>query len=195
MKVEFLEEEKIVGQVERFREKYYSNKIPVDIEGIIEVKLEIEIRPEIGIREHCDSDALITSDFKVVVVDNEMYLDSRYDNRLRFSLAHELAHLVLHKKLYSNLNINSIKDGYTLIDRLSKREYRSLEWQAHRFASHLLIPRKILKKELDILKQKISEKYPELENVNELNGYLAIDLAKKFGVSEQAVEIAIKDIS
>jgi len=196
MEVPFLKEELIIAKVRKFKQLYCGNQLPVEIEKVAEFKLGISIRPEPNMEKLCDSDALITSGFKVIFVDSHRYGDVRYDNRLRFSLAHEVGHFILHQKVYSSFQIKEIEDIYQLIERISDQSYRSLEWQASRFASHLLIPRNTLRNERDKLKSIAIRKYPKLKSINNklLDGYLAKDLSNFFGVSEDATEYALQDL-
>jgi Zn-dependent peptidase ImmA (M78 family) len=193
-KVEFVSKEDIENITKRFREKFCENNFPLEIESIIERKLNIEIVPIPGLKRVCNSDALITSNWKMIYVDNNYYLDERYENRIRFSFAHEIGHLILHKKIYEGLKIKKFEDFIQYIEYIPREQYGRLETQADIFASHLLIPRELLNKE----RQKIFKKIPELEKIkvdkSTLDPYLASPLSSIFGVSRQAVEIALKDI-
>jgi len=103
IKVPYFDKKKIEEEAENFRKKFWNNSIPVDIETIIDVKLKIYIIPILGFLRLASVDALISSDYKSIYVDKEVYLDERRHNRLRFSLAHEIGHFVLHKKVYSKI--------------------------------------------------------------------------------------------
>jgi len=87
----------IKNKADLFRTKYWDEILPVDIEKIIDVNLEINIIPLPDLEKLCNTDALITSDWKSLYIDKDLFEDERRQNRLRFSLAHEIGHLVLHK--------------------------------------------------------------------------------------------------
>ena len=89
-------------------------------------------------------DAFLRSDFSGIVVDNNEYLDDRYQNRLRFSIAHEVGHFVLHAKAYKDFGIRSAADYVNSIQKLSEKAYSALEWQANQFAGNILVPREEL---------------------------------------------------
>ncbi|MCK5061657.1 ImmA/IrrE family metallo-endopeptidase [Candidatus Parcubacteria bacterium] len=189
-KAPFISNEDIKGQADLFRKKYWGDIIPVEIEIIIEGKLAIEIIPVPGLKRQCNADAFISSDWKSVSVDNEKYMDESYYNRLRFSIAHEIGHLALHKNLYKDLKICSLDDFRSFQNDVPGNQYGYIETQANKFASYFLIPRNKLAKERAL----IIRAYDEIADydINLINSYIATPLGKKFGVSAEAMEIALK---
>lgn len=210
---------KIEEIVEQFRAKFYNNTVPVDIEYIIEIKMKISIWPIPDFLKHTGTDALITSDWTTIYVDRNEYMDERFLNRLRFSLAHEIAHLVLHKTIYESFGITNHSDYQRLYEDIPQEKYGYLETQANKFANYLLVPRQVLKiaakKELikseENLKKIIKEGLEiskKLSNINgkdiekayknidreTLNSYMAIPLSSIFNVSEDVIAIALNDI-
>lgn len=187
----FIDYKLIKEKADAFRKKYCGNIIPVDIEKTIE-KIGIDIIPIPNLERLCNTDAFIASDWKSIQVDNEKYMDDRYYNRLRFSLAHELGHLLLHKLLYASLAILNLEDYYRFLSEVSGIEYSKIETQANKFAGFLLIPREILKIERSNILKKY---YDELKSIDakQVNSYIAGQLAKKFGVSPEAMEIALNN--
>ena len=103
----YLDNFSIEKKAEMFRNKFWNNTIPVDIENIIDVKLKIFVVPVPEFLNLVSIDALITSDWKSIYVDRDEYLDERRHNRLRFSLSHEIGHLVLHIFTCSKKSLNS----------------------------------------------------------------------------------------
>lgn len=184
----------IEQKVEDFRESFWSNTIPVEMENIIELKLKISIIPIPGFLRRTSMDALITSDWKYIYVDNDEYLNGRRYNRLRFSLAHEIGHFVMHKHVYNSFEIKTSEDYYKLYKNIPEQQYGYLEHHANKFASYLLIPRKILAVEME--KELENKNDPRLRRIDRsaLNCYLAKPLAKIFEVSEEAVRIALSDL-
>jgi hypothetical protein len=83
--------EKIRDFVEDLRTTYVNPRdlIPVPIEEIIEFQLNITVRPEWGLRERTDVEALLLADLKTIIVDNTLYYNKHYVKRIRFTLAHE----------------------------------------------------------------------------------------------------------
>lgn len=185
----------IEEKVEIFRKEFWNNTVPVEIEEIIELKLGIDLAPILGFLKVTNMDALITSDWRCIYVDYNEYLDERRCNRLRFSLAHEIGHYAIHKQIYNNFRIKTQEDYKKLYKDIPAQQYGYLESQANKFASYLLIPRKVLAIEME--KELKNKNDPRFEKVDrqKLNSYLAIPLSKIFKVSEEALEIALKDIT
>lgn len=196
IKVPFLKNTQIKSKAELFRKKFWDDSIPVDIEYITDVKLKLDIVPTKGLQEQCDTDALIGSNWQLVYIDHDRYLDNRYQNRLRFSLAHEMGHFVLHKGIYSGFKIKGLKDFRRLLEQIPSEQYGYLEVQANKFANYLLVPRERLISE----KNKVFKKYKNLSKIREvadkktLNSYLTVPISKIFGVSESVIEIALNEL-
>ena len=186
IKIPFIEKEEIKRKADLFRDKFWNDSIPIDIEKIIDVKLRIDIitLPNLG-------DAFISSDWKSIYVDQNKYLNG-IQNRLRFSLAHEIGHFILHKDIYNSFKITSFEKFYQFIDKIPGEQYGFLETQANKFANFLLVPRNKLaiekKKELKDLENVISSIDQEL-----VHSYLAEPISKTFGVSSEVVEIALNE--
>lgn len=196
IKIPYLNNKKIEKEAENFRKRFWDNNIPIDIETIIDVKLKIYIIPISGFLKLASVDALISSDYKSIHVDKDVYLDERRHNRLRFSLAHEIGHFVLHKKSYSSFNIKNLEDYYKLNKNIPTKEYGYFETQANKFASYLLVPREILKiEEQKELKRKNNPSWFKELDRRTLNPYLAMPLSKIFDVSEDVITIALGDIN
>ena len=195
IKVPFLRNIQIKSKAEFFRKKFWNNSIPVDIEYIADVKLKLDIVPVKSLQEQCDTDALISSNWHLVYIDHDRYLDNRYQNRLRFSLAHEIGHFVLHKGIYNGFKIKDSKDLRRLLEQIPQEQYGYLEVQANKFANYLLVPRD----KLIIEQDKVLKKYKSLIETKgmdkkALNSYFAISISKIFGVSENVIEIALNEL-
>lgn len=190
--VPFVGDEEIKRKADNLRKKLWGNKIPVDVEKIIEIKLKIKIIPIPGLFKLCSVDSQISSDFASILVDQSSYLNNE-TNRIYFSLAHELGHYVLHKDLFISLKIKSIDDVFAFVKNIPEKQYSFLETQANKFASHFLLPREILFN----IRKEIVEKYNELKSINDrvINSYIAGSVAKKFEVSPSAAELALNDLN
>lgn len=190
--VPFIGNKEIKRKADLFRKRYWGDIVPVNIEIIIEKKLSIEIIPRPGLRLQCNTDAFISSDWKNVFVDNDKYMDDSYYNRLRFSIAHEIGHMILHKRLYQDLKIKSMENFRNFLIEVPGKQYGYIETQANKFANYFLIPRNILINE----RQAILSEHKDILAINakQLNGYIATPLSKKFGVSAEAMEIALSEL-
>jgi hypothetical protein len=191
--IPLLNNSRINERVCLFRKKIESVSVPVEIEDIIEIKLKIDIIPLPSLQKLCDTDALITSDWKSILVDDERFSDDRYKNRLRFSLAHEIGHFILHRDIYTDFKIKNVEGFYRFIEEVPQEEYGYLETQANKFASYLLLPRDRLLVEKKRLIKKSGEGLKNIDRKT-INSYLAVPVSKIFGVSEKAAEIALNDV-
>lgn len=91
--------------------------------------------------------------------------------RQRFTLAHELAHFLIHRDVIDRL-------GGTLTDNVLYRSGapESIEYEANRLASQIVMPEPALQEAFSKYGEQISESMVEL-------------LAEQFGVSKAAMEI------
>ena len=187
----FISPEEIHRHAESFRKQYWGEKaLPIDILSIVESDLRLEIRPIKNLRSECDTDALLLGTNKTIIVDFDNYMDARMQNRLRFSVAHEIGHLVLHKDLFLKLNHESIKEWQEFIHNIPDREYGFIEYHAYEFAGRLLVPieplRSYLEKSVSVAKQKgLTNEY--LTGDAALS-YISSSICKKFGVSDQVIQ-------
>lgn len=196
IKVPFIGKTEIKRRAISFREKYWGNAVPVDIERIIEVDFGIDIIPVPELVRLCNTDALITSDWSAVYIDNERYLDERWHNRLQFSLAHEIGHWVLHRRLYSSFEITDLDGMYEFLDKIPGEQYGFIETQANYFASYVLVSlEKLRQARANILlmleKQGVVTK--EIQDIKMLNSYIAGPISELFGVSSQPIEILLNN--
>lgn len=173
---------KTIGQIAgKFLEKHHPQiSLPVPIEEIAEQKLKIKIIPTSKLKENYDIDGFLTSDLNAIFLDLDIYL--KYENRTRFTIAHEIGHLILHGDLFNKFNINSIEKLNTLSDKMTDEEYGWIEYQAYSFASQVLVPTTELLKEL---KNKLG-KIPTNE-MPEVFSPIAQDLLQIFQVSGEVL--------
>lgn len=118
------------------------------MERIIEMELGLTIEPITDLQRELDVDAFLKRDFSGIVVDLECFMDERFRNRFRFSLAHEIGHLALRRDLFDEYPINSIEEWKYFITGIPEEQYKYIEYQANEFAGRLLIPRNVLVEEI-----------------------------------------------
>lgn len=194
---QYLAKEEIRDKADEFRMKYWKSEIlPVDIERIIENDLILNIIPEHDIRKLLQIDAYLQSNLNSIVVDLEHYMKNSYDNRIRFSFAHEVGHFVLHKYIYNNFNFNSRVEYKDFMNEFPNEQYSYFEYQANEFAGRLLVPRERLILEIREVYEKI-RKYNSLLKKLEENPEMVLDgtiqdLCKPFGVSEYVIRIRVE---
>lgn len=177
---------------EDVRNRYWSaEKLPVDVEAIVELKLKLDIDPENNLMQKTDMEAYLRSDLRGIVVDHDHYMNEKFANRMRFSFAHELGHFFLHKDFYAMIVFESAEEWKEILLSLPDTEYRYFEYQANEFAGRLLVPREDLVHEI--------ENALELLELNNMLEYLKADpnavlsristqLSRPFGVSTEVIE-------
>lgn len=161
------------------------------MEKIVEDRLKLNIEPEHNLLSWIDMDAYLRQDLTGIVVDYDCYMQGRFQNRTRFSFAHEVGHFVLHREIYSEFPISSPEDWKDFVLNMPEREYSSFEWQANEFAGRLLVPRKRLISELEkiyniLIEQKLDKHLKK--DPNALLSRISPTLCKPFGVSPEVIE-------
>lgn len=120
--------------------------LPIPIEEIAEQKLNLRIHEQMNLKKDYDVDGFLISDLTTIFIDFNLYMN--FENRTRFTIAHEIGHFILHSELFKNLNINSVEDLNIFAANLTDEEHGWLEYQAYTFASHVLVPTQLLTNEL-----------------------------------------------
>lgn len=141
---------------------------PVNLEKICQV-FDIEIEP-------IDADDNLSGFF--VVGENQRKIigfnKSHNENRMRFTIAHELGHFQLHFKGEHKFFIDNNNHKFFRNEKSSLGEIKR-EREANAFAAALLMPISLLETELEKL-----HKQSDLKNIIKT-------LSKKFKVSEQSI--------
>ena len=92
--------------------------LPIPIEEIVELKLSIQLNTVINLKENFDIDGFIHTNFKEITLDDDMF--NRFEERSRFTIAHELGHKYLHQDIYNKFNIKD-KESYTTFQNSVER--------------------------------------------------------------------------
>ena len=199
LRCRYIKKEEIRNISEEFRSTYWkSTSVPIDMESIIERDLRLDIIPRHGISQLDKIDAYLKSDLTGIVVDITQYMDpqSRYENRLRFSFAHEIGHFVLHKYIYEEFRIDTPEEYSDFVMNFPEAEYRSFEWQANEFAGSLLVPRNRLLEEIERCKEMLKDRkliYLWDENREQVLVSMSPPLGRVFGVSDEVIERRIAE--
>lgn len=164
-----------------FLADYHSSlELPIPIEDIVELKMQIALSVIPGIKDLIGVDSFISSDFQHIVVDEFSF--TKYVERTRFSLAHEIGHLILHKDWYEKYGPENLEDYLSFYDRIDPEQYKFMEIQAHTFAGLVLVPTEPLK---DELAQRLG-KVPHMEQP-EILAPIFQDLLNTFQVSGEVM--------
>lgn len=113
---------------------------------------------------------------------------THHSNRQRFSLAHELGHLVLHDADGDRLFIDTNMRVYQRVGASTDAAYNQPdsptkpheEREANQFASALLMPEDLVRS--------------EAQSLDLLDEYDVAHLARRFGVSDQAMSIRLQQL-
>ena len=196
-KCTWIHRKELCKDADEMRSKYWQeNLLPIDMEKIIELRLGLDIEPKHGLFFRIDTEAWLKMDLTGIVVDYDRYMNEKFINRLRFSLAHELGHYFLHRDIYSSLPFSSLDDWKDFMMNVSETEYGGFEWQADEFAGRFLVPYDILetkvKESTEIIKQKNLVEFLRQEPDAVLSR-VAPFLRKEFVVSEQVIKIRVQN--
>lgn len=169
---------KRIGEIaNQFLNNYHPHlSLPIPIEEIAEQKLNLRIHEQMNLKKDYDVDGFLTSGLTTIFIDFNLYMN--FENRTRFTIAHEIGHFVLHGGLFKNLGINSIEDLNIFATKLTDEEHGWLEYQAYSFASHVLVPTQPL---INELKKRLG-RIPSLE-APEILATVTEDLLDVFQVS------------
>lgn len=189
-KAPFISQQQCWAAADQFRQQYWpSGEIPVDVLAVAEFDLDLEIRTITGLKEDADVDALLLGDWKTLIVDQQQYLDDRFINRLRFSIAHELGHYVLHKAVFDTIPRGTADEWIAFMLEMPEKEYGLLEYHANEFAGRLLVPETELKPQFEKVLLEVERKGITRNQLSDAHlSYLCIPLAKHFAVSQEVIE-------
>ena len=187
----FIEQREIWRQADDFRNRVWpSNEIQIGVLEIVEFELDLEVRPISRLKEDNDIDALLLGDWKTIVVDQVEYMDQRYANRLRFSMAHELGHYVLHQAVFQQIPRGSVQEWIEFMRDLPEKEYSFLECHASEFAGRFLVSPEALSREFEaaiLFAEQNGMPRGQLQGDAHLQ-YLAKPVSRKLGVSSSVIE-------
>jgi len=149
----------IQEKAEEFRSRYVGSihSIPVPIIEIVELILKLEPIPIPGLMERIDIDSFLTKDLKNICIDNDLYMDPRRENRLRFSYAHEIGHLILHENEIKKTTFSTPEDWIHFREDFLEDDLNWFESQANEFGGRLLVPKEKLIEEIQGFHAKIKE--------------------------------------
>ena len=175
---------------DNFRSRFWKENLPVNVMAIVEFDLNLDIVPMSSLRQDADIDALLLDDWQTIVVDMGFYMDERYQNRIRFSVAHELGHFVIHKEAFEKIPRGSPEEWLAFVRDMPEREYSFLESHAYEFAGRFLVPPQHLQEELEAaIQQTEANGFPRIQLQEDSHmQYLAKPISRRFEVSSSVIE-------
>lgn len=189
-KAPYIPQPEVWSAADEFRAKYWKGDLPVDVMGIAEFDLDLDIVPMSNLRQDADIDALLLDDWQTLVVDQGYYLDDRYQNRIRFSVAHELGHYVMHRTAFQKIPRATAEEWIAFTLEIPEREYSFLESHANEFAGRFLVPPEELRAEFQEAIRQVEQSGLPREKLREDSQmqYLAKPIARRFEVSSSVIE-------
>jgi hypothetical protein len=194
-KAPYLSKDKIWEEADEFRAAVWpSAAIPIDVMEIVEFTLGMEFRTVSSLRSDDDIDALLLKDWKTIVVDQGLFMDDRYSNRLRFSIAHELGHYVLHKTLFDEIPLTTPEEWVCFMRDIPQKEYSFIEYHAYEFAGRFMVPPDALRRELEAAIVLVEGNgLPRISLTEDSHlAYIATGIAKSFDLSSGVIERRLK---
>ena len=162
-----------------FLDYYHSGgTIPIPIEEIVELDMKIHLISVPNLKKDFGIVAFINSTFDTITIDD--YVFEHFEERARFSIAHEIGHIQLHEKIYREMDIQTIEEYLLFQDSMKNQTYSLLERQANDFAGAVLIPGQTLSDRVDICNR--AEQRVEAFR----------QLPERFKVSPEALKIQIE---
>jgi Zn-dependent peptidase ImmA (M78 family) len=183
---------------EKARSDYYGlidSRLPLNVELYAEKK-GVTIVPKNGLQNLMRIDAYLAFNGQTMYVDEERFFDKsgRHENRIRFSIAHELGHKELHMIKLAVPQKFGIDDVIRFQDNFPVKLHGQLEDEANEFAGSFLVPTNDL---LYFCKKKIEDNLELLRDnpsitVRQLLLANSDLIGREFGVSGQVIEIRIR---
>lgn len=192
--IQYLPYKQISQRAEEFLLRYHpSRQLPIPIEEIVEFKLGVDIVPVPNLQRDFEIEGFTSSDLETVYVDQ--FILSERPARYRFTLAHEVGHIILHKKIFREINISSIKSWKNFVELVDPQDYSALEFQGYAFGGLILVPspdlKKLMERNLPMIKHLIRISKARNIDRNQYLDYakekLAQELAPIFDVSTEVI--------
>jgi len=158
---------------------------PIDVEKICDIlKIKIVETIDMELLDKIGSISFANNRPKIWLNPAE----NNYENRRRFTIAHEIGHYILH--LDKNEGSNKIVDSKNSLSR-SETYWDSKEYEANNFAAQLLMPHELIKKH----GKKIIETYKGENNVDKVPVNFFIEqMSNLFKVSKQAMKYRLVNL-
>jgi hypothetical protein len=193
--VPYLSSSQIEAAANVFLEGFYPEEgLSTPIDEIVELRLGLSIIPVPGYSRTFGIDGFITADFEEVRVDWDLFQAG--GGRYRFTLAHEAGHYWLHREHFREIRLEDIDDFLEYRASLDDLSRMRLEYQVNEFAACILALREKLRVQfLDVVRTMlVPSGYDIHRPIGEFIPYVAIELASRFDVSQQMMEIRLQRV-
>jgi Zn-dependent peptidase ImmA (M78 family) len=189
IKIPYRSVEEIKNIADNFRNIYWKQGIPIDIELIVENGLQLKMGCINGLKRLINTDAFLTGDLTEIIYDPDVF-----SFRVRFSIAHEVGHFIMHAEQVKLLRTTDFLDWQQTIEDIPGPLWGRAEQQANEFAACLLMPIEFIETELRNMKKVIQEAKDYNLDKDSLCELLAADLSKRFEVSNMTMKYRLSKL-
>lgn len=187
--------DRVWQKVEEFKEQYKCDELesmPVDTLELADTVLRLNVIPFDDLRAKHGIEAYLSADFKSIMVDGQTYSEVERgpewkQNRLRFSMAHEIGHWFMHKEFFLEKGFKGL-EAFEEWNESFGGSAGDLEWEADEFAGRLLIPHARLKDDFSRFEAGFSKLFPDWRGNMDLRQKTAEQMCGRYGVHYQSVE-------
>lgn len=172
-------------------EYHPSFELPIPIEQIVDVKIGLDIVPINNLYRDFGLSGYLTRDCSAIFVDE--FQTDNYEEKYRFTLAHEIGHYVLHKSFYENLPFEAPDEYVAWRASVPPQDMSWFETHGDWFAGHVLVPTNRLKEICLKVVSKYQDRFSEFKTIpDDIWSYISNEVAPHFEVNPPVVEIRIK---
>ncbi|MBN2568869.1 MAG: ImmA/IrrE family metallo-endopeptidase [Deltaproteobacteria bacterium] len=182
-----------IGRIARtFLTQYHpTREIPVPIEEIIELKMELNIFPFPRLYKDHRLNGFLSRDRTTIYVDEIQY--NQFNEKYRYTLAHEIGHYILHRSCYEDLSFESPDEFAQWRLSMPPEDIGWFETHGDWFAGHVLVPSDRLEKVCREVVEKYQDKFSEFKVIpDDIWSYISNEVATYFDVNPPVIEIRIK---
>lgn len=185
---EYVEYDYLREVADEFLGRHWGEKIPVDIEHIVDVELGLDIVPVRHLYRGYGIDGYLSADRSAIYVDEAAY-DHTVLYHYRFTLAHEVAHLVLHRDLFDAAEFGSIEDWKRFLGEMPEWARSRYEWQGYNLGGLLLVQEEPLDRHISSAVEMARKKsFDEIDLREEAHrDYIAEYVGRRFDVSQDVI--------
>ena len=195
MKIRYRSNDDIWRVADEFRDQEALggvNMPPIDVLYVVDVAMRFDLVDLEDLFADLRMDAAIVPSSKTILVDRDALLgwEKRVrwrEQRLRFSVAHELGHYLLHSDYMAGVEFTSIDAFKRWVQQ--HQSDQTAEYQADEFAGRFLVPRPVLIEEYDGYATRAAQADPAWHDIEGMREHVARKIAPRFGVNHQVIEI------
>jgi hypothetical protein len=182
----------IGNRAQVFLTQYHpSFEIPIPIEEIVDVKLGLDIVPMPNLYKDFGLSGYLTRDRSAIFVDQ--FQADNYEEKYRFTLAHEIGHYILHGSFYEDLPFQTPDEYVAWRLSVPPEDMSWFETHGDWFAGHVLVPTAPLEDICSKIVAKYQNRFAQFQTIpDDIWSYISNEVALYFDVNPPVVEIRIK---